>query len=375
MTAPPPWLTTDVADMPGVGSPVDTLAGLRDVPGGFGAKLSWARERATAFRPEFASTGTPDSVTTCDLVTLPYPTRMGLFRACRALAPFVAITNRMLVIRWTESDGRRRTMLFEPSDVELGGNTPYFAALARKVPAFLRSVALREHGDVLGHLARLGIDRADVDYLVFDHLHTQDLRRWVGTTAPQADLGGPVEAAFPNARVIAQRDELVAMADLHPLQRPWYQPGTFTDIDPDRFLPIEGSVVLAPGVAVIATPGHVTGNQTLLLNTSTGIWASSENVIAVECLVPEHSRLPGIAKWSRAWGQDVVLNANTLETTADQYNSIVLERTLVDASQRDPRFPQFLPSSELTPMWTNPGTRPTFVHGHITHRDSTGATP
>jgi hypothetical protein len=373
MTSTHPWLTTDAADMPTIGTPIDTLGGLWDVPGGFGAKLSWARQRAAAFRPELAATGTPDSVTTCDLVTLPYPTRMGLFRASRALAPFVAITNRMLVIQWTESDGRRRTLLFEPSDVELGRNTPYFAALARKFPAFVQSITVREHGDVPGHLRRLGIDPADIDYLLFDHLHTQDLRRWIGVTKPQADLGGQVAAVFPRARVIVQRDELIAMADLHPLQRPWYQPGTFDDVDPGRFLPIDGSVVLAPGVAIVATPGHVMGNQTLVLNTSTGIWASSENAIAAECLTPQHSRMPGIAKWSRAWGQEIVLNANTLETTAGQYNSLVLEKTLVDVSQQDSRFLQFFPSSELTPMWTNPGTSPTFTHGHITHQTATAA--
>jgi len=361
-----PWLTSDVQDMPAVGSRVDTLDGLAAVPGGYGAKLKWARDRAAVFRPEFVSTGWPDSVATCDLVTLPYPTRMGLFRASRAIAPFVAITNRMLVIRWTETDGRRRVLLFEPSDVELGRNTPYFAALAAKFPAVLRSFTVREHDTVPGHLRRLGIAPEEVDFLMFDHLHTQDLRRWVGTTGPQTDLGATVQATFPNARVIVQRDELIAMADLHPLQRPWYQPATFADVDPARFLAIEGSTVLAPGVAVIATPGHVLGNQTLLLNTSTGIWASSENVIAAECLTPQHSRLPGIARWSRTWGQEVVLNANTLESTAEQYNSLVLEKTLVDVSQRDPRFLQFFPSSELTPHWMNPGTRPTFTHDHIT---------
>jgi hypothetical protein len=57
---------------------------------------------------------------------------------------------------------------------------------------------------------------------------------------------------------------------------------------------------------------HTTGNQTLVLNISTGIWASSENAIAAECLVPEHSALVG--------------------------------------------------------RWTNPWTRPTFVHGRIIHR-------
>ncbi|BCY08641.1 hypothetical protein [Actinoplanes sp. L3-i22] len=344
-----------VHDMPTIGTRIDTLDGLAAVTGGFGPKLTWARQRAAAFRPEFASTGVPDSITTCDLVTLPYPTRMGLFRASRALAPFLAITNRMLVIRWAG-----KILLFEPSDVESGRNTPYFAALAAKFPAALRSIAVREHGDVPGHLRRLGIAPEQVDYLMFDHLHTQDLRRWIGTTR-----AGDPPALFPNARVIVQRDELTAMADLHPLQRPWYQPEAFTDLDPEKLLPIEGSVLLGPGVAAVSTPGHVLGNQSLLLNTATGIWASSENVIAAECLTPEHSRLPGLAAWSRTWGQELILNANTLETAAEQYNSLILEKSLVDVSQRDPRFLQFLPSSELTAQWTNPGTRPTFTHGRI----------
>ncbi|MYU13572.1 hypothetical protein GTZ78_23495 [Streptomyces sp. SID8361] len=363
------WQDTDVLDMPTLGTPITTLSGLGDIPGGYGAQLVWARTRAKALRTEFAATGTPDNVTTCDLVTLPYPTKFGLFRASRAIAPFLAITNRMLVVRWTESDGRRRVLLFEPSDVELGRNTPYFAALARRTPRPVRSLLVTEHGTVLGHLARLGIAPEDVDYLLFDHLHTQDLRRWIGTSTPQPDLGdGPVEPVFPHAKVIVQRHELLAMSELHPLQRPWYQPDAYRDVRPDAFLAVDGSLLLGPGVAVISTPGHVLGNQTLLLNTSSGIWASSENAIAAECLTPEHSRVPGIARWARAWQQEVVLNANTIETTAEQYNSLIIEKTLVDHAQADPRFLQFFPSSELTGVWTNPGTSPTFTHKAVTHR-------
>ncbi|MFE3223444.1 hypothetical protein [Nocardia sp. NPDC059228] len=118
---------------------------------------------------------------------------------------------------------------------------------------------------------------------------------------------------------------------------------------------------------MVKTPGHVFGNQSLVVNTSTGIWVSSENVIAAEALTPEHSRLPGPARGAREWRQEIVLNANTMETTADQYNSIILEKTLADRSQADPRFLQFFPSSELTGVWTNPGTHPTFHHGHLTH--------
>ncbi|MDQ1040474.1 hypothetical protein QFZ75_006890 [Streptomyces sp. V3I8] len=362
-----PWDGGDVADLPTIGAAVDTLPDLSRSDRPPGARLRIARTRAMAFRVEFAVTGTPDSVTTCPLVTLPYPTRFGLFRASRAIAPFLSITNRMLVIRWHDSDGRPRVLLFEPSDVERGRYTPYFDDLSRRTPGFVERRVVREHGTVLGHLARLGIRPDDVDYLMFDHLHTQDLRRWVGTTAHQDDLGAQPRAAFPRAKVIVQRDELAGMAELHPLQKPWYQPDAYRHVPPEAFLPIDGAVVLGPGVAVIKTPGHVFGNQSLVVNTSTGIWVSSENAVAAEALTPEHSGLPGVAAWARRWQQEVVLNANTIETTADQYNSIVLEKTLADPSRADPRFLQFFPSSELTGARTGPGTTPTFSHGHITH--------
>ncbi|MEU1204138.1 hypothetical protein [Nocardia sp. NPDC005825] len=362
-----PWRQGDVLDLASVGSRVDSLTDLSMIDGGPGARLTAVRAQAVAFRKEFIRTGTPDSVSTCDLVTLPYPTRFGLFRASRAIAPFLSITNRMVVIRWRDSDGTPRVLLFEPSDVELGRYTPYFDKLARRTPDVVSNRMVTEHGTVLAHLSLLGIDPGEVDYLMFDHLHTQDLRRWIGTTEYQPDLGERTEPVFPRAKVIVQRDELAAMADLHPMQRPWYQPGAYRDVPPEAFLPIDGSVVLGPGVAVVKTPGHVFGNQTLVLNTSTGVWASSENVIAAECLTPEHSRLPGLARWAGEWGQEIVLNANTIETTVDQYNSVVLEKTLVDRSEKDSRFLQFFPSSELTAAWTNPGTAPTFTHGAITH--------
>ena len=285
-------------------------------------------------------------------------------------APFVSITNRMLIVRWTDTDATRRTLLFEPSDTELGANTPYFAALARRSPKFVTDRLVTRYADVLQHLHHAGIDPAQVDYLAFDHLHTQDVRRWIGTTAPQPDLGEaePIRAVFPNARLLVQRNELQALTHLHPLQRPWYQPDTYRHLRTDAITPLDGDVLLGPGVALIATPGHATGNQTLVLNTTSGIWASSENAIAAECLVPEHSELPGVRRWAKEWQQGVVVNANTIETLGAQYNSLILERSIVDPSVIDERFPQFFPSSELTSRWTNPGTRPTFSHHHITHR-------
>jgi hypothetical protein len=184
---------------------------------------------------------------------------------------------------------------------------------------------------------------------------------------PSSDPGAILDRIFPNARLLVQRSELTALDHLHPQQRPWYQPDTYRDLRTEAIMEIDGDILLGPGVALIATPGHTTGNQTLVLNTRTGIWASSENAIAAECLVPQHSKLLGVRRWSQQWEQAVVVNANTVESIAAQYNSLILERAIVDPSTRDERFPQFFPSSELTRRWTNPGTAPTFVHERISH--------
>jgi hypothetical protein len=375
MTATHDGLRVDIepllAGMPAqtVGRRIDVFAEA-DAEQQRGRQLSLLRSAAPQFRQWFAASGTPDLVSTHDLVSLPYPTKFGLFRAAVTPAPYLTITNRMLIIRWRDESGATKTLLFEPSDHELGANTPYFAALAAKLPGPARSITVTEHGTVLSQLASAGVAPADVDYLVFDHLHTQDVRRLIGTTSPQADISpnAPVTPWLPNARMIVQRTELAAMAELHPLQRPWYQPETYADLRPEGLLAIDGDVLLGPGVAILATPGHTIGNQSLVLNTSTGIWASSENVIATECLTPEVSRIPGVSRWAQRWGQELIINANTIESTAEQYNSCVKEKLVVDRSATDARFLQFFPSSELTRSRLAPGASPTFTHGSIHHR-------
>lgn len=162
---------------------IDTFDKALTAPGGFGARLRACRAAALDFRREFATSGSPDSVRTHDLISLPYPTRYGLFRAAISPTPFVTISNRMLIVRWTESDGSPRILLFEPSDHELDSYTPHFAELQRYTPGPLRNLFVRAHTDVLTACRRAGIDPAEVDYLAFDHLHTQDVRRWLGTPA------------------------------------------------------------------------------------------------------------------------------------------------------------------------------------------------
>jgi len=113
-----------------------------------------------------------------------------------------------------------------------------------------------------------------------------------------------------------QRAELESLEALHPLQVPWYQASTFAALRQEAVFPIDGDVLIGPGVALLATPGHTIGNHTLVVNTETGIWASSENVIAAECLTPEHSRIPACAA-TRAPGTRRSCSTRTrLEDTA-----------------------------------------------------------
>jgi glyoxylase-like metal-dependent hydrolase (beta-lactamase superfamily II) len=335
-------------------------------------QLRRIREQAPAFREWLRRSGTVTAFAARSLVTLPYPRRFGLWEACSLPLPYVWMTNRMFVVQWRDDTGRTRTLLAEPSDYDLGTGTPYIARALRRMPGgeekALRRFFVR-HPRVLEHLAAMGIAAADVDYVSFDHLHTQDIRRITGTNGPAPDLGHPdtaVPPMFPNARVIVQREELEHVRDVHPFQQRFHQSRTYADIREDTLLVVAGDVLVGPGVALLRTPGHTLGNHTLAVSTERGIFTSSENGIAVECYAPEHSNIPGVRSWARAWGLEVVMNFNTPEYASWQYNSMVKEKLIADPLPGRPELPQVFPSSELTRHRYAPGIRPIHEHGDLT---------
>ena len=251
------------------------------------------RERAPLFQEWFRATGQVDFFASRSLVTLPYPKRFGLWEACSVPVPYVWMTNRMFLVQWQEN-GTTKTLLAEPSDYELGIDTPFLKNAVDKLPMgrerALESFFIR-HAHVEDHLAALGIAPEDNDYLSFDHLHTQDIRRLVGTNGPAPDLGfenGPVPAMFSNAKLIVERAELDHVKDVHPFQARFHQSWTYSDINEDNLLQIDGDVLLGPGLALLRTPGHTPGNHTLVVNTARGILTSSENGIGVDSYKPLH---------------------------------------------------------------------------------------
>ena len=326
---------------------------------GAGARLDAVRRAARRLRDRIVDTGPARAVRTADIATFPYPTRYGLQGIASSPAPYVFLRNRMQLVQ-VEARGRTVTILVNPSDAERSAAAPFFARMRERYGAVAQRMISRIYTTVPAALAGWGIAPTAVDYVTFDHLHVQDLRGLLGP-------GG----ALPNARLLVQRGELDTLADLHPLQVEWYIPDALAGVAADRIVALDGDYLLGGGFALVRTPGHTTGNHSLVVVTDRSAWTISENGICVDAYAPSASRIRGVAAHARDSGAEVILNANTREHSLDQYTSMVLEKTLADPVADRPELPQHLASSELVGHLLAPGLAPSYVHGPLSHGELT----
>jgi glyoxylase-like metal-dependent hydrolase (beta-lactamase superfamily II) len=332
--------------------PLDALAAAwRVTPAG--ARLEAVRRAALALKETLHAGAQVKSVRTYDLITLPYPTRYGLGDAARSILPFLMITNRMQLVTVATSEGVKR-VLVNPSDHERDQETPFFKRLAAGSPKWAQRLIAKRHSTVPERLAEAGVRGEQIDYVTFDHLHTQDLRRVLGEWCPRA-------------RLIVQREELDIFERLHPLQSDWYIAEAIAGIARERFVVLDGDVLVGDGLALVRTPGHTFGNHSIVLMTDRGVWTISENGVSCDNWSPEKSAIGGLAGHARSRGVEVILNANTRESSLEQYTSMILEKTLADPCPDGSGFAQHFPSSELTASALLPGLTATYLHRSITH--------
>lgn len=324
------------------------------------ARVEDTRAAAGDFRKQMLAGAKARYFESFDLIKLAFPTCYGLRNAYAGewFNKNLFITNRLFVVQFDTPDGVK-TLLASPSDHERGGETPFFRRLQDRTPAFVLNRIVTRYATVPEVLQRIGLAPADVDYLTYDHLHTQDVRRWLGTDDEPA--------LFPNAKLLVHHREWANAGDLSPYQRDWYCPNGIAGIPENRVIQFDGSIMLGDGVALVHTPGHTEGNHSLVVHTDEGLWVSSENAISADAYAPAVSTIWGVAKYAKAIGTEVIINGNTLENAVDQYISMVQEATIAGPSQRDPRYPNVFPSSELTPSWMFPGTTPGFRVNHAVH--------
>ena len=324
-----------------------------------GARLRALRTAAERLRDKFASGSRVVSVRTFPLTTLAYPTRYAFGAFAFSPSPFVTLTHRCALVQFMQG-GTLKNLLFNPTDIDGAKTTPFFARLIDQFGETLSKLLAKSYDPLEAQLARIGVGKADIDYVAFDHFHTQDLRGLLGT----AD--GARAARFPNATLIAARVEWDDWDDLHPYQRAWFVRDGKTGVNTDTLALTSKDLMLGDGVMLLRTPGHTSGNQTLFLNTDSGVWGISENGTAADNWSPLESKIAGLAFTCKMQDLDVVVNSNTPEGGAQQYTSMVLERAIVDRVKRAPGFVQMFPSSEVTPSLTAMGLTPTLLHRAIT---------
>lgn len=324
------------------------------------ARVEDTRAAAGDFRREMLAGPKVRYYQSFDLVRVPYPTRYGLRNAFsrEKWVEFMHIQNRMFIIQFDTPDGVK-TLLVSPSDHERNIETPFFRRLADNNPDFLTNMIVKRQSTMPELLAQAGLRAEDVDYITYDHMHTQDVRRWLGS-----DENDPV---LPNAKLLVHWREWESTKDLNPYQADWYCPNGIAGVPDDKVIRFDGSIMLGDGCALVHTPGHTEGNHSIVAHTGEGLWVTSENGVSVDAYAPELSTVAGVAEYAKMIGTEVIINGNTLENSIDQYISMVQEKTIAGSSKRDPRFPNIFPSSEMTPFWAFPGTRPAFYVGEARH--------
>ncbi len=339
-------------------------------------RLEAVRTQARKFHEELRSGGTAVFYKTCELVRVPYPVRYGfanVYTQTPILSPVLHIVNRLFVVQF-RTEGGVKTMLFSPSDVEANAETRFFkrlgggelAKMEGKTGEFSAKGLLKTAVQKLvapvsptvpEWLKQLGIPPEKIDYISYDHLHTQDLRNWLGTD------GKP--GIFPNAKLLIMREEWEAVQGLLPGQSDWYCPNGTKGIDPSKVVLLETDVKLGEGVALIRTPGHTMGNHSLVVNTPEGVWVSSENGIGVDAYEPQNSKIDAVRNYAKKVGLEVILNGNTQESSVEQYISMVQEKEIAGRSRRNPDFPNVMPSSEFNAWWLFRGLEPTMTVGDL----------
>ncbi len=319
-------------------------------------------KRAKAFREKLLAGDQVLYYRSFDLLRVPYPTKFGFLNGYSGINPFMHIMNRLFIVQYKNLSGRVKTLLFSPSDYRRNAETPFFKRLGQMAGPFAgitEKFLAPQYTTVDQCLADIGLAREDIDYISYDHLHTQDVRRWLGSSST-GEAG-----EFPNAKLLVMRQEWESTMDLAPPQLDWYCPNGIAGINPAKVVLLDGDLHLGRGVALISTPGHTEGNHSLVAHTPEGVMVTSENGVSADSYAPLHSRIGGVRKYAKASGMEIILNGNTLEGGLDQYISMIQERDMAGPSTRNPDFYNFVPSSELTAYWGFPGLKPTFTFGPL----------
>jgi hypothetical protein len=326
------------------------------------------RAAARAFRRRFADGGVVTAVRTIDVAETPYPARLVASGVPAFVGAWVTLLARMVIVQFDDFGGSRRTLVWEPARADsLARLRPHGRSVPGQRMEIARPGRPRTLSSVQRGLAAAGLAPDQVDFVSCGDLRGHDLRSLLGTSRPTANEHAPRAPLLAGAWFLTRRAELEIARAPHPVLAPWYVEGGAIDVIEDRLVALRDDVELGRGVALVSTPGLTSGHQSLLLNLSDGIWVMSGNGVASDCWQPLLSKLPGVRRAAERDGRETVIAADAAERALDLYDSMVLERSLADASRVDPRWLSILPTRELAAKRRQWPVLPTFSHGAVTH--------
>ena len=130
-------------------------------------------------------------------------------------------------------------------------------------------------------LAEVGVEAADVRYVINTHLHFDHAG---GNTVKQ---DGAVQLAFPNATYVVQEGELQFAMNTNERTAASYLPPNFAPVgEANQWRLVRGEEEIVPGVRVVPTPGHVPYHQSILVE------SEDHTVCYLGDLVPTTAHVP-----------------------------------------------------------------------------------
>jgi hypothetical protein len=166
------------------------------------------------------------------------------------------------------------------------------------------------HDSVEKHLGSAGLTTGDIDMVAVDHLHLQDLVA--------------LRRLFPRARMLVQEKDLEWARNLHPVDEMFFCRGG-AELDLEG---LNGPMPLGESMALIPTPGHTPGHQTLVVRLPDGVATIGENGLSIDNYHPLECGVDGVADFCRRAKQEVLPIANTFWSAQAQYDSMILEKHL-----------------------------------------------
>lgn len=119
----------------------------------------------------------------------------------------------------------------------------------------------RPRGTLIDDLARQGITPADIDFVIFTHLHG-DHSGW----ATRLNDAGEVIPTFPNAHYFVQRQEYEDATHTNERTRNTYFADNFAPLMQRGVLTLlDGDAPITPSLRVSHTPGHTAGHQSVIV--------------------------------------------------------------------------------------------------------------